>query len=291
MWARFNPAACDDRVTVLKETQKSAVYRLARSGVIAKRCRSETARIERAVYENVLSRAPLPRLRCYGFAADDDDPGYAWLFLEDSAGREWRVERHWETAAISRWLALLHSSCLHSCSADLPVFDTGYYRRQLHEARGAADRLRSAADVPDQDRMLLESIVEQCDQIECRWDVLAQLCSAMPSALVHGDIKRKNVHFRDESVFVIDWECAGWGPVAPDLARIDPAAYAAVWKNAGSDVGLRLLQRWSGAGLLFRSIQSIVWATPFALYGQTDKAFRRMRGCPADMQSALRLLE
>src|SRR6266498_1952711 len=71
-WRKLQPAWFEtDQIEILKLKTKSAVYRLGGAGpdgsaVIAKRCRTETAVVEQAIYDRFLTQMPLPVLRCYG---------------------------------------------------------------------------------------------------------------------------------------------------------------------------------------------------------------------------------
>ena len=83
------------RITILKETRHSAVYRLHAAGpegrsVVAKRCKPSAAAMERAIYEDILPTLPVPALRFYGLLQEDGesaDDQRCWLFIED-AGHE-----------------------------------------------------------------------------------------------------------------------------------------------------------------------------------------------------------
>src|SRR6185503_20219642 len=86
-WSRLQPERVEPAGLVqLKGKLNTAVFRLDGVGpdgsnVIAKRCRTSTARVERIIYEHLLARLPLPTLRIYGFVPDGE---YCWLFLEDA---------------------------------------------------------------------------------------------------------------------------------------------------------------------------------------------------------------
>ena len=76
-----------DHIEILKLKSKSAVYRLGGAGpdgsaVIAKRCRTATAVVEQAIYDQFLTRMPLPALRCYGLVVEPESDS-CWLFVED----------------------------------------------------------------------------------------------------------------------------------------------------------------------------------------------------------------
>jgi len=73
-WSQLEPERTEpEAIAVLRLTRKkSAVYRMAGVGptgaaVIAKRCRTTTAIVERLICEEVLSSLSLPALGCYGF--------------------------------------------------------------------------------------------------------------------------------------------------------------------------------------------------------------------------------
>src|SRR5260370_12582262 len=70
-WRKVGPDhGAPDRITKLKETRRSRVYRLHGAGprgapVIAKLCTSAGVAIERAIYEDVLPNLPVTALRFY----------------------------------------------------------------------------------------------------------------------------------------------------------------------------------------------------------------------------------
>src|SRR5207249_545687 len=79
-----------DSLELVQRRRHSTVYRLNqgkedRARVIAKRCRTATARIERTIYEDLLPLTGMPALRCYGLL-EEPEGEYGWLFLEDAAG-------------------------------------------------------------------------------------------------------------------------------------------------------------------------------------------------------------
>ncbi len=91
-WRKVAPDhGAPDRITKLKETRRSRVYRLHGAGprgapVIAKLCTSAGVAIERAIYEDVLPNLPVTALRFYGLLEDSE--GH-WLFLEDSGSQKY----------------------------------------------------------------------------------------------------------------------------------------------------------------------------------------------------------
>src|SRR5438876_2333916 len=78
-WCRIKPESFEPQnIEILKlKRRKSAVYRLTGIGsngsvVIAKRCQTETATVERIVYETLLPRLSVPVLRYYGFVPEPE---------------------------------------------------------------------------------------------------------------------------------------------------------------------------------------------------------------------------
>jgi len=92
--------------------------------------------------------------------------------------------------------------------------------------------------------------------------------------LVHGDFQPKNIRIRRSngpaSVLVLDWEMAGWGNPAVDLAppaaadmvsHVDLDSYAAEVCGAWPGVDAAAIRRISIAGLVLRRLAAMDWAT------------------------------
>ena len=220
------------RVEVLKESKRSrkpGVYRLEGAGpggspVIAKICKRKTAEIESAVYEELLPNLPMPSLRYYGKVRDGDRQ-HCWLFMDDAGDeRHWPLEpEHRRLAA--RWLATiqLHAGEFVQTSA-LPDRGPRHYLVHLLNAREEIERhLRrpsAAADGP----LVLGDLLAMLDLLESRWPEVAAFCDTLPRTLVHGDLVPKNMRIlrdgRNIGLAVFDWETAGLGVQAPDLAQL-----------------------------------------------------------------------
>src|SRR6266498_3862920 len=112
-WRKLQPEWFEtDQIEILKLKTKSAVYRLGGAGpdgsaVIAKRCRTETAVVEQAIYDRFLTQMPLPVLRCYGLVTEPEGES-CWLFVEDAGRHAYSpaIEEHRALAA--RWLGTVH---------------------------------------------------------------------------------------------------------------------------------------------------------------------------------------
>ena len=269
-------------VEILKYKNKSKVFRLRRPGVnspavIAKWCQSETATIEKFIYDEVLSRLPGPVLRCHG-SLPEATGEFTWVFLEDASGREYSREAPSDRALAGRWLAILHNQSFASTrglTATLPDRSPNHYLQILRAARKLlreheANPLLRAGDVST-----FQSIIAQCDFLEEHWSELSEPCEAAPRVVVHGDLVTKNVRVQQgrsatstasPGLLVFDWENAGWGIAGTDLAQAerralapDPNAYLETLdsKTRFSRANLR---RVVECGRVFRLLDSIRWA-------------------------------
>jgi aminoglycoside phosphotransferase (APT) family kinase protein len=113
---------------------------------------------------------------------------------------------------------------------------------------------------------VLEAVLSRCDALESRWSRVEQACDGVPSTLVHGDFRPKNAHVRIDhagmSLLPMDWEEAGWGGPAADLARVDLAAYWAVVRDCWPSLDLPAFERLANVGGLFRWLAAMHWDSP-----------------------------
>src|SRR5216683_1616365 len=88
----------------------------------------------------------------------------------------------------------------------------------------------------------------------------------MPETVVHGDQKEKNMRVTEGTaglrLLVFDWEAAGWGVPAPDLASCpDLAAYHSIIQRCWPAVEQEDVQRMAQVGKLFRALAAVDWET------------------------------
>jgi hypothetical protein len=274
-----------ETVSGRKSTNRS-VYRLlhATAGgepVIAKRYRVAVHDVERRFYQDVLPYLPVSTPHCYGMLRTDDQ--YVWIFLEDAGCQPFSPDDAGHRALAARWLGTMHAAAPDlPCTEGLPDRGPGHYRRHLDAGRRLIlDNLRNPALDPDE-VVLLRSVVVLCDTVERRWHELEEICAAAPSTLVHGDFRPKNVFVRDADepprLLPIDWETAGWGAPAADLAprrhqyapQVDLESYCRIVMERWPSFDMRLARRLMWVGLIFRRLAAVEWAALSLVYPRAD---------------------
>ena len=283
-WARLSPGQpMPRRIRALKQRKgkrrTAHVYQLdgvGRDGshVIAKRCATATAALERVVYEQLLPSLPLPQLRCYGNVEDEDGES-AWLFVEDAHGAEYSPLVREHRVIAGRWLGRLHGAATRlDARGQLPDAGPGRYHAHLRSAR---ERILEHLDnvmLTAEDVAFLEEMVGRLGDLEARWSRLEEACDGVPATLVHGDFNAKNLRIRTTdgafALMAFDWEDAGWGVPAVDLAQpLLPAGRVAASPDLGSycsavrewwpGSSLECLQRLASCGTVFRALAALDW--------------------------------
>jgi Ser/Thr protein kinase RdoA (MazF antagonist) len=306
-WRKFAPGFVEPRsIVVLKRRGHSSVYRLEGAGlsgaaVIVKRCGRAAAEIERAVYADILPALPVTALHLYGCQIEDrerEGNPPCWLFLEDAAGERYStlVEEHRSIAG--QWLGAMHASAarLHAPTG-LPEVGPGHYLGKLRSVAEVIHRSFANPALHAPDLIELEAILVQFAVLESHWEEIAAGCDGMPRTLVHGDLATKNARVRSSragaSLVVMDWETAGWGAPAIDLAQSvgsalspDLAAYlsavAAWWPDAAS------LIKMAEAGKIFRLIAAANWAVESLASPWVERCVRNLRIYRAAMADSIR---
>jgi hypothetical protein len=118
---------------------------------------------------------------------------------------------------------------------------------------------------------LLQTVAAHYDAAEAHWGELERFCEGVPRTLVHGDFAIKNLRVRPgvsgPALLVYDWEMAGWGFPATDLAqirkcaRVDLDAYHSVMRQDLPDLSVCDIQWLADYGDLLRVVDNIFWAT------------------------------
>jgi hypothetical protein len=283
-WTELSPARVKpERIEVLKEKTKGAVYRLVgvgpgNSGVIAKRCRHERAVIERPVYEKVLPHLPVPTIQYFG-CIEEDENRFWWLFLEDVGDERYSpfVEEH--PALAAQWLGTMHTAA-ESLRVKAPLPDRGsnHYLEYLQSAREAIPQIRAIPSLRPTGRTVLQHIVSLCEFLEANWTHVDKLCDRMPRTFIHGDCLAKNVHVRTTqeglTLAPFDWGGAGWGLPATDLGQLalpyrhlppaspDCATYLSVVRDHWPGLDIQTVRQLANLGQMFWSLKVISRSIP-----------------------------
>jgi aminoglycoside phosphotransferase (APT) family kinase protein len=141
------------------------------------------------------------------------------------------------------------------------------------------------------DLTVLHAIVAQCDLLERRWGWVETCSEGIPSTLVHGDFRPKNVHVRRDhdgtALLPMDWETAGWGGPAPDLARVDLQAYWTVVREYWPTLDLPAIQRLANLGKLFCRLAALNWESMSLKSDWLDGPMASIRVCHAKLSDAI----
>ncbi|OLD93519.1 MAG: hypothetical protein AUI36_46800 [Cyanobacteria bacterium 13_1_40CM_2_61_4] len=255
------------------------MYRLEGAGpagatIIAKRTRRADARIERTVYEEILPTLKVPSLHYYG-SLEDSDGTFCWTFLEDASGARYSTLLGANREQAARWLGLLHTSAAEAAAAArLPDAGPNRYREFLRGARDAIPRYLGNPVLPREDLDLLESVLGGLTELEMDWRGIEEICAGVPATLVHGDFNGKNIRLGpadgDPVFLVFDWEDAGWGVPAVDLAQQavpasglsaspDIRTYHATVQERWPNLNRERLQRLADCGSVFRTLAALYW--------------------------------
>ena len=277
-WRAIEPRRAAPRAVHRLATQKgeTRVHRIELADdetVIAKRCRSGRAAVEAVLYEQVLPQLSAPTLRYYG-KLDEPETGFSWIFVEEAVGREYVADDPEHRAAAARWLATLHAEASAlDLALLLPGRGVNYFRECSRAAYAAIAAGLSNAALAPADRTVLKAVLATARLLDDRWPALERILDRLPATVVHNDFCLANlrVQRRDGSLMAIpfDWEDAGWGSPAVDLAQIvDHPAYSirpdlavyewgvrSVWPHLnGEDI-----RAVAELGSLFRIVAELHW--------------------------------
>lgn len=250
---------------VMRERRVGAVYSLPGvadgNTVFAKRSRIERISVEQAVYEHILPRLPLQTPRYHGAVVNDL---YGWIFVSDVGGDRYRENEPEHQTLAARWLATMHAAAVDIPAVrSLPPAGPERYLRHLHAGRGRVLRTLRATPFPQSEAATLNAIVAQCRAIEENWPRVEALCDGVPHTLVHCDFQPKNVFMTRQganlSLWLIDWEMAGYGPPAADLTRIDLDTYWSSIRGAWRHVTFEAIERLARAGRVLQWVAAIDW--------------------------------
>jgi aminoglycoside phosphotransferase (APT) family kinase protein len=247
--------------------------------VIAKLTSESTARLEHHIYNQLLSELGAPAPTCYGII-EDEPTGRCWLFTEELRGPHPERDDPSHLASIGAWLGVVEQGAhaLQS-SLDLPDRRVDYVKSELSAAHARIVSATSARELSADTLETLERLGGACETLLASWHRVDGAASTWPRTIVHGDLTPKNIRLGERSSDVVpyafDWEHAGWGNPAVDLAGVVGGAPGSL-----SDSGAAFLESyakfasvfWPGVttsearrcleyGRLLRLVLSITWAT------------------------------
>jgi hypothetical protein len=264
------------------------------SGVVAKRCRRADGELQSFVHREILAKLPVESIRFYGFHEEDDGKN-GWIFFED--GGMAHVATYGESfpTAFGRWLGVLHASASTLATrGPLPDRGPGCYLEFVRSSRLVIRENLLKTRLGDEDRSALEGLLVCFEVLEDNWSLIEERCGAIPWTLVHCDLQPKNILVRRTSGRVaflpLDWEEAGWGPPAADLAGIDAASYWSAVRGMWRGVKFCGVEDQVLCGTLFKKLIAVHWETLRLASGSTEKAIRRLRIYAPAVSASIRAL-
>lgn len=299
-------------IDVLKERHhnsgrlKAAVYRLCYDGhsgqtMIAKRCKTQVAKKESYIYSKVLPALSVPTLECLGLV-EEEHPPYSWVFLEDAGRTRLSDESKDHRILRGTWLATVHSRASRAGAPfDLPSRDHGFYRQHLDASEAAiVDHLEE--NNPSRDDMtIFKGILALYDRLKKAWIQIEAGCERAEPTLVHGDFVSKNMCVVDRpegtTLLAFDWQTAGWGSPAADLAagfgKDDRDHFLAAYTDAARECGtahdVEAIKELARIGKIFRTIMAISWDASRLAASWPETMAYRMRAHRSRLQLCLGL--
>ena len=286
-WFRLRPDSSEPcGVILLKSTSRSTVCRIegigpGGSGIVAKRCPRADGEFEVFIYREVLGRLPMESVRCYGFI-DDDAGEHGWLFLENGGVTQVAGEGESFPIAFAHWLAILHASASSlAIRGRLPERGPAWFLEILRASRQGLCQSLPERIWGDLDRSAVERILACFEILERNWHLVEERCEGLPRTLVHCDLQPKNVLIRRSASGIaflpLDWEEAGWGAPAADLAGIDAVSYCSTARKTWASTELQRVEEQVRCGALFKTLSCVGWEMGRLATGSEEKAMRRLR--------------
>ncbi len=238
----------------------------------------ESSRREFLMYKEVLVSLQLGTPKLYGYRWEPGENIY-WIFLEDVG--QMRLTQYgefslWVDAA--RWAARLHAvdkSGLMDKTDFLPNYDAEHFSACARRVEESLSEF--GAQQQNLIYQALERYYEIVDYLKC-----------LPLHLIHGDYFGNNVMIRPgearETIAVIDWETAAFGPRCVDLVSINAGRWTPeqreIMSNAyteqyeaetGQPIDMAALAKELGHVALYRAL----WWLGYWSKGNDAKSIKR----------------
>jgi Ser/Thr protein kinase RdoA (MazF antagonist) len=232
---------------------------------------------EIACYSRLLTDEAAGPPRCYG-ALVDPDRGRYWLFLEQlDATRLNQLGELTVWQAAARWLAAFHSRYSRRVAelrqlGSLLEYDAAYFCHWLPRARAIQIARGGGAARPFLSRL------------EASYDAVIERLTTAPRTLIHGEFYPSNVLVSGDeaapAIHPIDWETAGLGPGALDLAALTAGGWTDDQRRSIVEAYLSVLEPapgWSGAAFfdllescrLHLAVQALGWSATWTAPADT----------------------
>jgi Ser/Thr protein kinase RdoA (MazF antagonist) len=146
----------------------------------------------------------------------------------------------------------------------LPDLGAGAQLAALRQARRALAAHRDDPSLSRAEAATARRLTALLDDVQGGWRLLEAVCAELPPTVVHGDLVRKNLQVDRVTVVAFDWEKAGWGPAAIDLAQSTESPRFAANACLDSYRSARSLtndevERQAIAGTVLRCLTAIDW--------------------------------
>jgi aminoglycoside phosphotransferase (APT) family kinase protein len=287
------------RAQVLKSSKKCTVLRIpaldARGpNVVVKVRRPKEVDAEIAFYERVAPHLPV-EVPAMHFALELGTD--TWTFMEDAGDDQYRGDRPEHVRSMTSWLAAVHREASATPATSMPRRTATHYFEHMESARAAISAALDEQVIGVDDRRLLIAFRVLLDRVRVAWDDVVRVCDRGPMTLVHGDLAAKNIRIRPQPggprVLVLDWETAGWGWAAPDLASgsvgwgIDLDRYRVEAGRIIDGWAERDLRSYAAIGSVLRYLAAADWAARSLRYLPGKRAAPYLRAYSDPLERAL----
>jgi aminoglycoside phosphotransferase (APT) family kinase protein len=282
-WRQLRPHGIPSEIRVLKQRSKGmktrGIYWLAEAGpggraVLAKLSLRAAVEVEALIYGEFLRHLGVGTPAFHGTVDDEGPLPLSWLFMDYLSGDRYSSTSPSHRRLVGEWIAGLHEEAASvSRVARLPDRGMRHHLATLRRTRNAVVAHAGDPSLSRSEASGLRRLGAALSEIERGWDDVEAVCSEVPPTLVHGDLKRRNLRVGVlagvPAVAVFDWETAGWGPPAVDLARsacsrperrlnvcLDTYRSA---RSPGLTLTREEVERQAAAGTILRCLTAISW--------------------------------